>query len=167
MASWGSRPGGSPSQALRSKTVCTSFAKRRSPQIWLGFVAVLILCYRVGVPSQMLVFLFPFVVLAATDPASVTSRLLASRFLHFLGVISYSIYMMHFIMLLVFVCWFAAPETWSAPVYLLLVAATCVVSIGTHFAIEVPARNAIRNLRVRVARSHRTLVADRAWKKKT
>jgi peptidoglycan/LPS O-acetylase OafA/YrhL len=139
---------------------------RHSPEIWLGFVAVLILCYLISVPSHMLVFLFPFVVLAATDPASVTSRLLASRFFHFLGVISYSIYMVHFIMLLVFVCWFAAPETWSAPVYLMVVAATCVVSIGTHFAIEVPARNAIRELGGRITRSHRTLVAARAWEKR-
>src|SRR4051812_47186828 len=58
--------------------------------------------YRL-INAQALVFLFPFVVLAATDPASATSRLLGSRALHFLGVISYSIYMVHSFVLIIFI----------------------------------------------------------------
>jgi peptidoglycan/LPS O-acetylase OafA/YrhL len=129
-----------------------AFSARLSTPIWLGFVAILILWYYRLVHSQALVFLFPFVVLAATDPASVTSRLLGSKVLHFLGVISYSIYMTHAIVFILFIRAFSNPSTWPMSIYVLLIGTTFVVSIGTYFAIEMPARNAIRGLRRTVTR---------------
>lgn len=125
--------------------LCTRF----STEIWLGFLTVLVLWYVVGVPSQMLVFLFPFVVLAATDPTSTMSRVLGSGTLHFLGVISYSIYLTHFIIVIGFIVAFSAPDTWSMSTYALLVGTTFVISTGTYFVIERPARNAIRGIRRR------------------
>ncbi|WGS22322.1 MULTISPECIES: hypothetical protein [unclassified Bradyrhizobium] len=72
-------------------------------------------CDRIN--PQALVFLFPFVVLAATDQASATSRLLGSQGLHFLGVISYSIYMTHLILFVGFLAAFGSPDTWSMSIY--------------------------------------------------
>jgi peptidoglycan/LPS O-acetylase OafA/YrhL len=128
---------------------CTKF----STPICLAFISVLVLWYCRRIHSQALVFLFPFVVLAVTDPASTTSRLLGSRMLHFLGVISYSIYMTHIIVYVPFIRAFSWPAVWPMSIYVLLVGTTFVISTGTYFAIEVPARKAIRGLqRIRLAR---------------
>jgi len=123
------------------------FCTRFSTPIWLCVVCVGFLGYYRFVDAQALVFLFPFVVLAATDAASITSRLLGSRPLHFLGVISYSIYMVHSIVFVLFIAVFRAPWTW--PILALLVGATFIISTGTYFAIEMPARNAVRGLQRR------------------
>lgn len=126
------------------------FCTKRSPLIWSGVILTIVLAYGGVVNSQALVFLFPFVVLAATNPTSVTSRLLESKVLHFLGVTSYSIYMTHFVIFIVFLRVFHAP--WSMLIYVLVLAMTFVISIGTYFLIEVPARNAIRGgMRRRIA----------------
>jgi peptidoglycan/LPS O-acetylase OafA/YrhL len=131
-----------------------AFCTRFSTPIWLGFVAILVLQYCGRIHSQALVFLFPFVVLAATNPVSAASRLLGSRVLHFLGVISYSIYMTHIVVYALFILAFkSGPDTWRMSIYVLLVGTTFVVSIGAYFAIEMPARNAIRGLqRMRLIR---------------
>ncbi|MGY4406878.1 acyltransferase family protein [Bradyrhizobium sp. USDA 3315] len=115
--------------------------------IWLAVVLIVLLGYCGGINPQALVFLFPFVLLAATSPTSVTSRILGSKVLHFIGVISYSIYMMHFVLLIGFLAAFGSPDTWSISVYALSAAISLVVFTGTYFAIEMPARNAIRDLR--------------------
>jgi peptidoglycan/LPS O-acetylase OafA/YrhL len=123
-----------------------AFCTRFSALIWWGVVFILFLRNRGLVNPQALVFLFPFVVLAATEPSSATSRLLGSKVLHFLGVISYSIYMMHCIVyVLIYVLGFHTFDTWPARIFAF--ATVLVVSTFTYFAIEVPARNAIRGLR--------------------
>lgn len=115
--------------------------------IWSGAVGIVFFAYCGFVDTQALVFLFPFIVLAATNPGSATSRMLGSWVLHFLGVISYSIYMVHSLVLVLFIAVFHLP--WSGSILALLIATTLVVSIGTYFAIELPARDAIRRLRIR------------------
>ncbi|MEN3347940.1 MAG: hypothetical protein V7632_1575 [Bradyrhizobium sp.] len=70
----------------------------------------------------------------STDPTSVTSRLLGSRPLHFLGVISYTIYMTHLVILNVFTFSFGTPDKWPLSTYVLLAATTCVVFVGTYLA---------------------------------
>ena len=120
---------------------CTKF----STLIWSGIVLTVFLRYCGLVKPQALVFFFPFVVLAATCSDTITSRLLGSKLLHFLGVISYSIYMTHIIVIVLFVGAFHAVDTWQTSVFAL--GAIFFVSIGTYFAIEVPARNAIRGVR--------------------
>lgn len=120
---------------------CTKFPAL----IWSGLVFTLFLRYCGLVNPQALVFFFPFVVLAATSPDSVTSRLLGSKLLHFLGIISYSIYMMHIIVIVLFVGMFHSIDTW--PMSIFAVGAILFVSTGSYFAIEIPARNAIRGIR--------------------
>ena len=93
---------------------------------------------------QAPVFAWPFVVLAATGDASLTSRLLGSKPLHCLGVISYSIYMTHYVIMDMFRIKFGSIDTWQPAIYGLLAATAVVVSIGAHFAFEIPARAAIR-----------------------
>lgn len=120
---------------------CTKF----STLIWSGIVLTLFLRYRGLVNQEALVFFFPFAVLAATNPNSVTSRLLGSKLLHFLGVISYSIYMVHIVVIVLFAGAFHAIDTWQMTFFAL--ATVLFVSIGSYFGIEVPARNAIRGIR--------------------
>lgn len=117
---------------------------RFSILIWSVAALIIILGYRGLLNAQALVFLLPFMVLAATDQSSPTSRLLGSKLFHFLGVVSYSIYMLHPLVLVLFIAVFAAP--WTASIYALLIGTTLVTSVGAYFAIEVPARNAIRGL---------------------
>ncbi|WP_246767620.1 acyltransferase [Bradyrhizobium sp. CCBAU 53340] len=123
-------------------TLCTKF----SALIWLCFGAILVLLYFGLANSHALVFLFPFVVLAATDQTSATSLVLGSKALHFLGVISYSIYLMHFIVFLLFRLAFGVSRTWSIWVYAALIVATFGISVLSYFAIERPARDAVRSL---------------------
>lgn len=120
---------------------CTKYAT----WIWAGVVFSLLLRNRGIVDPESLVFFFPFIVLAATRSDSVTSRLLGSRVLHFLGVISYSIYMMHIVVIVLFVSAFHTIDTWQTSIFAL--GTVFLVSTGTYFAIEVPARNAIRGVR--------------------
>jgi peptidoglycan/LPS O-acetylase OafA/YrhL len=119
------------------------FCTKYTALIWSGVILDIVLAYCGVVHSQAMIFLCPFVVLAATDPTSVTSHLLESKALHFLGVISYSIYMTHFVVFIAFMRAFHAPP-WSPLIYALVLAMTFVISIGTYFLIEVPARNALR-----------------------
>jgi peptidoglycan/LPS O-acetylase OafA/YrhL len=126
-----------------------AFCTRFSALIWWGVVFILFLRNLGLVNPQALVFLFPFVVLAATEPSSATSRLLGSKLLHFLGVISYSIYMMHcsiyVLIYVLFIVAFHTFDTWPARIFAIVT--VLVVSTCTYFVVEVPARNAIRGLR--------------------
>lgn len=58
---------------------------------------------------------------------------------------SYSVYMTHFVILSTFETRFGRLDVWSVATFGLLAVTVVVVSIGAHFAIEVPARNAIRS----------------------
>ncbi|MGY4602848.1 peptidoglycan/LPS O-acetylase OafA/YrhL [Bradyrhizobium sp. USDA 4474] len=120
------------------------FSGRHSTYIWLTFVAILVFQFFGIVSSQALIFLFPFVILAATNPASLTSRVLASTGLHFIGVISYSIYMTHVIVLMAFGFVFGLPDTWPMQLYAVTIVAAFAVSVCSFFALERPARNIIR-----------------------
>lgn len=122
---------------------CTRF----SGAIWCGVALIVLLVYRGPTNPQMLVFVWPFVVLAGTGEDSLSSRLLGSKPMHFLGVISYSIYMTHFIILTTFMTTFGPLDTWSPAIFGLLAGTTVAVSIGAHVVLEVPARDAIRGLR--------------------
>jgi peptidoglycan/LPS O-acetylase OafA/YrhL len=114
--------------------------------IWCGIALFVLLAYCRLANAHALIVAYPFVVLAATDPTSMTSRLLGSKPLHFLGVISYSIYMTHFVVFLGAMNLFGTPATWPLAVYVMLAPATAAVSVGTYSAIEMPARNALRGI---------------------
>ncbi|MGY4478363.1 acyltransferase family protein [Bradyrhizobium sp. USDA 3364] len=121
-----------------------AFCMRFSMLIWSGMFLAIVLRYCGLLNQQALVFFFPFVVLASTYPDSATSRLLGSKPLHFLGTISYSIYMIHIVLIVLFVGSFHTVDSWQR---LILVPGIFLVSIGTYCLIEVPARNAIRGVR--------------------
>ncbi|MGY3492311.1 acyltransferase family protein [Bradyrhizobium sp. USDA 4502] len=112
--------------------------------IWCSMGLIVAFAYCDHINPQALVFLFPFAVLAATDQTSASSRLLGSKGLHFLGVISYSIYMTHFV---VFVCLldaFGPPATWTISIYAAAIILAAAVFTISYFMIEKPARDAIR-----------------------
>lgn len=129
-----------------------SFCTRFSTALWLCFAAALTLSYLGIVRSHTVTFLFPFIVLAATDPCSRSSRLLESSPAHYIGVISYSIYMVHFISYLAFFYLFGRPVTWTAPVQVALIGTTFAFSSLTYSFLERPARDALRGCRI-VSRS--------------
>jgi hypothetical protein len=61
--------------------------------------------------------------------------------------------MTHILVYVPFIRAFSWPAIWPISIYVLLVGTAFVISIGTYFAIEVPARKAIRGLqRTRLAR---------------
>ncbi|MCP1834201.1 peptidoglycan/LPS O-acetylase OafA/YrhL [Bradyrhizobium sp. USDA 4532] len=122
-----------------------SFCTNHSPLIWFGVAFTLFLRYCGIVNQQALVFFFPFVVLAATSSDSIVSHLLGSKLLHFLGVISYSIYMMHIIVIVLFVGALHTLDSWQTSI--LALGSIFFVSTGTYFAIELPARNVLRGVR--------------------
>nr|WP_283812774.1 acyltransferase [Bradyrhizobium tropiciagri] len=115
--------------------------------IWCAVAIIVLLASRDMFNSHALVFVYPFVILAATDPSSASSRLLASKPLHFLGEISYSIYMTHMIILLVLFALGLLPDSWSLPMTAATFCVTLVVSTVSYFTIEKPARDWVRRLR--------------------
>ena len=86
-------------------------------------------------------------VVAALQPSSV-SRLLASRPSVWLGKISYSLYLLHFTVLLVGVHFVGAPVGWAQGMALLLMVlgVTIPVSALSHRAVELPAIRAGNSL---------------------
>ncbi|QOZ25286.1 acyltransferase [Bradyrhizobium sp. CCBAU 51753] len=133
--------------SYRQRDGIHSLCSRYSTAIWLCFGAVLTLSYLDTIRPQTVVLFFPFLVLTATDACSQPSRVLGSAPIHYLGDISYSIYMVHFAMFIVFAHVVGRSATWTAPVYVALIATTVVVSALTYWFIERPSRGAIRRSR--------------------
>jgi peptidoglycan/LPS O-acetylase OafA/YrhL len=98
------------------------------------------------VSATTVVLLMPFIVLGLMDGQSLTARLLASRPLHVLGILSYSIYMTHRPVALLLLHY----EPWMRQSNLtrigLPLCATALVSTLSFFAFEAPCRAAIRRL---------------------
>lgn len=123
--------------------VCT----RSAGLIWCAIGSIVLLSYCGVTNPQSQVFVYPFAILAATGSNSTASRILASGPLHFLGVISYSIYMTHFIVLYGFMTALGRPAEWSPHIFAAAIGVTVIVSVCSYFALEMPARDLIRNLR--------------------
>ncbi|MGY3492310.1 MULTISPECIES: acyltransferase family protein [Bradyrhizobium] len=124
-----------------------TFCTKSSALLWSSVVLLIALAYCDRINSQALMLLYPFVVLAATDQTSVASRLLGSRPLHFLGLISYSIYMTHYVLFIGVVAVFGLPATWKLSIYPLVAGICLAMFIGSYLVIERPARDAIRRPR--------------------
>ncbi|MGY2845183.1 peptidoglycan/LPS O-acetylase OafA/YrhL [Bradyrhizobium sp. USDA 4509] len=123
-------------------TFCT-----KSPSlIWSVIAIIIAVAYCGRINLQALVFVYPFAILAATDRASIASRLLGSRPLHFLGVISYSIYMTHFILFIGLMVLFGSPDIWRWFAYPAAILISFAVFWFSYFLIERPAREAIRHI---------------------
>jgi peptidoglycan/LPS O-acetylase OafA/YrhL len=97
--------------------------------------------------SASVVMIAPFLVLGLMSGRSLTARILASRPMHFLGVISYSLYLWHLPLRTVamyFWPWRSDQHLFHAVVFPLSL--TLVVSTLSYAMIEMPARDAIKRL---------------------
>jgi peptidoglycan/LPS O-acetylase OafA/YrhL len=120
------------------------------------------LCYSTDYPSPLLVSLrdnyalapsIAIVLFAAARYENTATRLLRNRLLVALGEASYSLYLTHFLILILISGYVAQsqPATFSYITYLILrlvfaVSLICLISLGLHAAVEVPARRWLRGL---------------------
>ncbi len=104
-------------------------------------------------PAELVVLIAPFLILGLMNGGRVTARILASRPVHFVGVISYSLYLWHLPLRTIcvrFWPWAEDANLFHRMGYPLLV--TLIVSTLSFYLMERPARRAIR----RLVRSPRT-----------
>lgn len=104
-------------------------------------------------PAELVVLIAPFLILSLMHGGSVTARILASRPVHFLGVISFSLYLWHLPLRTIcvrFWPWAEDANLFHRMGYPLLV--SLIVSTLSFYLMERPARRAIR----RLVRSPRT-----------
>lgn len=106
------------------------------------------------------VIICPFLVLALTNPHSVTARFLASRPVHYLGMISFSIYLLHVPILYLgmfhFQAFSTAPGVNDHPLLRVMVLGllTLAASSITYALIEAPGRRWLRRLFALRPRAH-------------
>ena len=103
-------------------------------------------------PAELVVVVAPFLIVSLMSGRGVTSRILASAPVHFLGVISYSLYLWHLPLRTICVRFWPWPE--NANLFHRIgypLALSLIVSTLSFYLMERPARRAIRRL-VRPAR---------------
>jgi peptidoglycan/LPS O-acetylase OafA/YrhL len=124
---------------------------------------LILLAASLGMTTRhVTLLLFPFLILGLTDGGSITARLLASRPVHFLGLISYSIYLLHFPISDILILRFPVLDAVDGLRLCLTIAVTLVVSTLSYYLIEAPARRLLRRtLGLRsAARSHSPTTAS-------
>ncbi len=95
------------------------------------------------VNNQVIVLLFPLLILGLLNERSVTARILATRPLHFLGLISYSLYLLH--LPLYNIVQFAFPSVVSTGRIMgIILPLAVLVSVAAYYWIEVPGRRLFR-----------------------
>ncbi len=92
--------------------------------------------------KQLCVLAFPFLILGLTSGTSTISRLLENKVLYYIGRISYSIYMWHYIVL--------AYLYYSQSSSILYIPIVAVLSVLSYRYIEIPARDWLRPKRAAV-----------------
>ena len=95
---------------------------------------------------QVTVLLAPLIVLGLMDDRSVSARLLASRPVHFLGVISYSIYLLHWPIVLILMHRYPSLRALQSTRILVPMLVTLVASTASFYGFELPARSVLRRL---------------------
>jgi peptidoglycan/LPS O-acetylase OafA/YrhL len=96
---------------------------------------------------QTVVVLAPFLILGLMDGRSVTARLLASRPIHALGLVSYSLYLLHLPVLVAVMHW--VPGLLQDRIMLRIggpMLASVAAAIMSYILIEAPARRSLRRL---------------------
>jgi len=120
---------------------------------WADLVALLAVAILVcgglgGLPNKWMLLVFPALILGFSSDASLSSRLVASRPVHYLGTISYSIYLLHIPWLMVL--WPANGLTAKNPPhhhpasFFLLLAGLIVVAAFSYRFVEMPLRKLVR-----------------------
>lgn len=123
------------------------WAVRRADFIALAVPAFLVCGYLHLVPVQWMLVVFPVLVLAFTEETALSARLVASKPVHFLGEISYSIYLLHMPWLgfLAFFTGLINPFASHHPAsFALLFFGLIPISALSYRFIEVPLRRLIR-----------------------
>jgi peptidoglycan/LPS O-acetylase OafA/YrhL len=113
----------------------------------IGFVAIVV-SESFGVfPAASAVMVAPFLVLGLMNGRSLTARCLASRPIHFLGVISYSLYLWHLpAWVFALYLWRWHPGASHVQTILWPLAVSLVVSTISFFLVEAPLRDGIKRL---------------------
>lgn len=122
------------------------FCGKSADAVFLVFFAGLAGNYFDMWDMQAILIVMPFMVLGTAGEQGVVNRLLSTKVFHFLGEISYSIYLTHIILY----CWFllnvGPPEDWSVNTYLALITSLFVISSLSFYGLERPARGIIRKI---------------------
>jgi peptidoglycan/LPS O-acetylase OafA/YrhL len=98
-------------------------------------------------PSASVVIVAPFIVLGLLDGRTVTARILASPPIHFLGLISYSLYLWHLPMRMILMHFSPWPDNANLLRWMVLpMAVALIASTLSYYGLEMPARTIIRRL---------------------
>ena len=119
---------------------------------WADLVAVLaialLICGALKVlPNQWVLLLFPALILGLASEGSLSSRLAASKPLHYLGAISYSIYLLHIPWRLAFCLATGVPQSEVShrpAAFLALLAGLILVAGVSYRSVEMPFRGLVR-----------------------
>jgi peptidoglycan/LPS O-acetylase OafA/YrhL len=97
--------------------------------------------------AQALVVLAPLLILGLMDPGSVTARVLGSRPVHFLGVISYAVYLLHLPCYNLALRFFPSLELSDGARIIVPLVATLALATASTYYFEQPVRSMIRRVR--------------------
>ncbi len=116
---------------------------------WAGGIAVVMILIVAGPAAgignaELLVLLTPFLILGLMDPRSLTARLLAGEPLHFLGLISYSLYLLHWPVMIFAMHFLRGSGLYYTAQVAVSVGFAISAAVISYFFIERPARGWIR-----------------------
>ena len=116
-----------------------------SPWVGNALVVAIGVCFLLPGTDIVLVALTPILVIHLARSTSLASTLLSWQPVHYLGLISYSLYLIHFPIIAIFRTSFAEYVGYGIASCLAIVASVLVAPIVFHYA-EVPSRRALRRL---------------------
>jgi peptidoglycan/LPS O-acetylase OafA/YrhL len=137
-------------------------ATRWADLLVLAMLALLICGAFDILSNQWMLLIFPAIILGFSSDSSVSARLAASRPAHYLGVISYSIYLLHIPWRTAFclATGMSASRLAHQPLaFLLLIASLIIVSALSYRLVEMPFRRLVR--RALAAADHAEPIAPR------
>jgi peptidoglycan/LPS O-acetylase OafA/YrhL len=138
---------------LSYRALTTPFGQRISRHPWAanGITVLIAILLAFRGSDIFLVFLYPFFILSLLKGSTLVSRILGSRVLEYLGLISFSVYLVH-TLLTPFLGWIDAwmrshgrshAHTFAVAITLPVLV---LLSSLTYYSIEVPARRYLRNV---------------------
>ena len=119
---------------ITTDAACALFIASLAGQAW-GVIDV-----------QLTVMLAPLIVLGLMDGGSVSARILSFRPVHYLGVISYSVYLLHRPVALFIVYHYPFVRARADTRILIPMAVTLVLSTVSFYMVEAPARRLLRRM---------------------
>ncbi|ALN75773.1 acyltransferase [Aureimonas sp. AU20] len=132
--------------AHRNKGWLSDKASQLFTPLCLLVVALIIAWPISGLPMHTIVLLFPLLILGAARPTGPAARLLDGSTLRFLGEISYSLYIFHMLLYILFVNTLGMANGWGFRIYALYLMTLLLVSSLSYFAFEQTLRRRINRL---------------------